>query len=153
MVPTSGALPELRSWTPDDAALAWKYRGEEKGFEVLCSGLTVHGRLLTSLCVCVCACVQVRGYDRKLEVVAHDEQKDPTRKQKLVGKLSRFLGKKRGEKLKRFAGYDARAPPTGGDPSILAGEEVATEGTKRLHSPRCCCAHCGLARGQMMCCT
>ncbi|CAM9378337.1 unnamed protein product [Chrysoparadoxa australica] len=34
MAPTSDALPEVRPWTPQDAALRWKWKGTEEGYHV-----------------------------------------------------------------------------------------------------------------------
>ena len=97
MTPTSESLPELRRWRPRDAALWWKFKPGE-GF-------------------------QIHGFSRKLEVVPWKEGDSGD---KGTGWRSAMGG---GFLATIFGGGDTRprCPPSGGNPSNLAGKRVDTE--------------------------
>ena len=97
MTPTSDALPELRRWRPRDAGLWWKYKPGE-GF-------------------------QVHAVGRRLEVAPWKEGDSG---EKGLGWRSALGG---GFLARLFGGGDSRprCPPSGGNPSNLAGARVDTE--------------------------
>ena len=97
MTPTSDALPELRRWRPRDAGLWWKYKPGE-GF-------------------------QVHAFGRRLEVAPWKEGDSG---EKGLGWRSALGG---GFLARLFGGGDSRprCPPSGGNPSNLAGARVDTE--------------------------
>lgn len=100
MVPTSEQLPELRPWTPEDAALNWGL--EEEGYLVKGFGRTLD-------------CIQ--------SVVPVEEQqlrstKTQQNKGGIIAKLLKFMGIK---------GRTPRSIPSQANPSILLGERVETE--------------------------
>ena len=97
MTPTSESLPELRRWRPRDAALWWKYK-PGMGFET-------------------------HGFARRMEV---HPWKEGDSGDKGTGWRSSMGG---GFLASLFGGGDKRprCPPSGGNPSNLAGKEVNSE--------------------------
>ena len=97
MTPTSESLPELRRWRPRDAALGWKYRPGQ-GFET-------------------------HGFARRMEV---HPWKEGDSGDKGTGWRSSMGG---GFLASLFGSGDKRprCPPSGGNPSNLAGKEVNSE--------------------------
>jgi hypothetical protein len=100
MTPTSDALPELRRWRPRDAALFWKYKPGE--------GYHAH------------------AFARKLEVHPWKEGDAGDQGGAGSGWRSALGG---GFLASLFGAGDARprCPPSGGNPSNLAGKRVDTE--------------------------
>ena len=100
MTPTSDALPELRRWRPRDAALFWKYKPGE--------GFHAH------------------AFARKLEVHPWKEGDAGDKGGAGSGWRSALGG---GFLASLFGAGDARprCPPSGGNPSNLAGKRVDTE--------------------------
>ena len=102
MVPTSDALPELRQWSPSDAAFKWTSSGGDN--------------------------FVVTGFNRKLEctvanIVVEDDL-SPNQQQIHGGSndmLSRFM------RLMGKGQSKPRAPLSKANPSILVGERVETE--------------------------
>ncbi|CAM9947763.1 unnamed protein product, partial [Discosporangium mesarthrocarpum] len=97
MAPTSDVLPEVKSWTPADARLHWKWSGPEEGYVVKGFG----GRTLECQ-----AFVGVDGEDPKMNKGA-------------LGLFRRFL--------KVVGMSKTRAPPSGANPSNLVDRRVDTE--------------------------
>jgi hypothetical protein len=91
MVPTSDALPELKPWTPQEAALRWQFKS----------------KLLT-----------VQGFGgKKLQCVPVITEGDE--EHKTAGNIM----------LRLIRGVASpRAPLSGANPSVLAGEKIDVEG-------------------------
>ena len=100
MVPTSDKLPELRPWTPEEAALSWGIDGENN-YVVSSFG----GRKLDA----------GQGLETSVEE-AQLRQAIPRRN--LFTRLLRFVG---------IEGKKSRSTPSQANPSILLGERVETE--------------------------
>ena len=102
MTPTSEALPELKRWRPRDAALTWKFT-PEKGFVV-------------------------SGFNRKLAVAPWKPSEDDALA--AGGHKTGWRSPFGGGFLAMFTGGGdkrPRCPPSGGNPSVLAGKRVDTE--------------------------
>lgn len=97
MAPSSDQLPELKAWTPEEAALNWSF-DEDK--------------------------YVVRGFNRSLECaqaaapVEEEQVKQVTARKGFFRRILRFIG---------LRGRSPRSLPSQANPSILLGERVDTE--------------------------
>ncbi len=101
MVPTSSALPEVKRWTPQDARLRWKWKGEDKE-----------------------KCFHVKGFGQTLECNAYTKEDigadGPPRKAQSGNVFTRI-------KRRIMGGRRARAPHSYANPCYLVDKPVETE--------------------------